>query len=92
MAEARVRFGFRNASDQQIAAIAAAVLEGVIRQQGAPQSTRGYDDPPDGNEPVKDAIASREQGGRTASAQKNKIRGKIDSALTEVSPSRRVEL
>ncbi|PYS24775.1 MAG: hypothetical protein DMG11_23880 [Acidobacteria bacterium] len=84
MAEARVRLGFRNASDQQIAAIAAGVLEGMTGNPAFP-------DPPVDmmtlqtvmNE-FNDAIAARAQRGRIGTAHKNKIRDKLMRRLRQV--------
>ena len=84
MAEARVRLGFRNASDGQIATIAAKVIDGMTGNEAflnPPVSIPVLQATLDG---FNAAIAARPHGGRAATAYKNKCRHKVMQVLRRI--------
>ena len=74
MAEARVRLGFRNATDGQIVAMAAAVLAGMTHNAAFPRPPVKLSALQKALDQFQDAIAAQASGGTVATAHKHNKR------------------
>jgi hypothetical protein len=84
MTEARVRLGFRNASDKQIVATASAVLAGLTDNPAFPRASRNLPALRRALDQFSDAIAAQPSGGVGATALKRQKRELVKNSLRKL--------